>query len=879
MTTIRRINVSQVEGDNANNNNTNELRPFGETAFYLDNNKLTLMMFDGTRTHLKSKVLSQGVLYGSNADSGDGGGYDTIKLIPDADLGTDQYIVVDPTGGEPGHIHLRAGGTQDASGADLYLGGELTNVRVSDSSDDVRIRTSIVGEGEINYDWTFDNNGKFTAPGEVYGQYFSLRGGNAEGTIGTLGYGGDIVWLSGNEGVNINVDGEGGPFWQFGANGTITFPDNTIQTTAYIAGTAISKFVLINVDGGVFGSDDGENWDGPFDTEIDGLNRVAVGPDKIVYLGGGEGQSTNIYYASAWNVTPTMVDAPGVNTVWDQVRYFTNIERFVVVGSIDGTPTYLHSADGVSWTAVSVDNTWASTLDGGGGYGAASFTDVATNGTGFLLITENTILGSFYTTALTSIESVGSSEWLNDGMSFEEVVYSTSGVFTGWFAFGDGNTGADDGWWFNESFNPAMTSFSVFAINDISLAFQEHIGYEPDWSELTIGLYDGTSTVVIATTHGQILYWPAVPAGPFVSIPKPYTVTLDNFAQSATSYIDIGGGIGYEAIGEKFTITGSSVAGYNGTYYIDGSYFVFTDAELTIPFDTSGLDPFTGTATLTWSHGMYIDALNYANGKFYVSNDSEEVFVSSDGGATWTEVASLSNSPGEGGEEGVPGTAYMNDIDGYVGTTGITTSRLINGSQTLQLNSNGTLIFPDSTTQTTAFTGTGDITFSGDSVFGTQGRVTFGDAENTLAVVSDSIPVKIQINDINDDPSKVWLFGVDGSMSLPLGGTISNGDIDGLLLATDSGTSVIALYGENNEAPGVFIGSIGGLLIQAGGNPMWNFKSDSTLTFPDSTVQSTAWTGFTANAANWSGTAPATLDEAVDRLAILLKTLNSGTGA
>jgi hypothetical protein len=119
MATIRKINVSQVDGGNADNNDINTIRPFGETAFYLDNNnKLTLMMFDGVRTHQDSKILSPGILYGSNADAGDGSGSDTIKLIPDASLGTDQYIVVDPTGGEPGHIHLRAGGTQDASGAD-----------------------------------------------------------------------------------------------------------------------------------------------------------------------------------------------------------------------------------------------------------------------------------------------------------------------------------------------------------------------------------------------------------------------------------------------------------------------------------------------------------------------------------------------------------------------------------------------------------------------------------------------------------------------------------------------------------------------------------------------------------------------------------------
>lgn len=165
MTRIRRINVSQIEGGGADNNDITQIRPNGETAFYLDNNdKLTLMMFDGVRTHQKSKVLSPGVLYGSNADAGDGSTADTIKLIPDAALGSDQYIVVDPTFGEPGHIHIRAGGIQDSSGADLYLGGEQTFVRVSDTYDNVVIRTSTVGEGIIPHSWTFDNNGSLTFP-------------------------------------------------------------------------------------------------------------------------------------------------------------------------------------------------------------------------------------------------------------------------------------------------------------------------------------------------------------------------------------------------------------------------------------------------------------------------------------------------------------------------------------------------------------------------------------------------------------------------------------------------------------------------------------------------------------------------------------------
>ena len=173
MTTIRKIVTSQVDGNSANESSTGEIRPFGETGFFIDTNgntnKLVLSMFEGQRTHLRSKVLSPGVFYGSNADSGDGLGYDTIKLIPDASLhfndsnyGNDQYLIIDPTA--PNHIHIRAGGTIDSSNADLFLGGEQNHVKISDGSDTVTVRTSQEGEGVVNRDWVFDNNGALTFP-------------------------------------------------------------------------------------------------------------------------------------------------------------------------------------------------------------------------------------------------------------------------------------------------------------------------------------------------------------------------------------------------------------------------------------------------------------------------------------------------------------------------------------------------------------------------------------------------------------------------------------------------------------------------------------------------------------------------------------------
>jgi hypothetical protein len=69
--------------------------------------------------------------------SGDGQGYSTIQLVPDTNATQDQYIIIDPTA--PSHIHIRAGGTQNLSQAQLYLGGERRYVRV-DGGAGVRIQ-------------------------------------------------------------------------------------------------------------------------------------------------------------------------------------------------------------------------------------------------------------------------------------------------------------------------------------------------------------------------------------------------------------------------------------------------------------------------------------------------------------------------------------------------------------------------------------------------------------------------------------------------------------------------------------------------------------------------------------------------------------------
>ncbi len=109
--------------------------------------------------------------------SGDGGGSSTLQLIPDKDLiGNDQYLVVDPTA--PSHIHLRAGGTIDASTAQLFLGGEKANVQVTDGATHT---VAIHSSGSTQYEWVFGNDGKLTLAGDI------------SGSTTTASFGGDLI--------------------------------------------------------------------------------------------------------------------------------------------------------------------------------------------------------------------------------------------------------------------------------------------------------------------------------------------------------------------------------------------------------------------------------------------------------------------------------------------------------------------------------------------------------------------------------------------------------------------------------------------------------------------------------------------------------------
>ena len=120
----------------------------------------------GSNVFVGNQTISGSINFGSGSTIQSTGS--TLELTPDPNFGTDQYIILDPT--SPNHIHIRAGGAIDSSSADLYLGGEKSNiiVRNLDNGFNEKYWVQINSQtGSTLNTWTFDDNGTTLFPGDI----------------------------------------------------------------------------------------------------------------------------------------------------------------------------------------------------------------------------------------------------------------------------------------------------------------------------------------------------------------------------------------------------------------------------------------------------------------------------------------------------------------------------------------------------------------------------------------------------------------------------------------------------------------------------------------------------------------------------------------
>ena len=553
------------------------------------------------------------------------------------------------------------------------------------------------------------------------------------------------------------------------ADGGLTFPDGTTQSTAYTGEAGISKFVAVNTDGIISGSDDGITWN-EYTSNLDSINRVAVGPNKIVYIASSsDDEDESLWYANTYDTEPTEVTSV-TSSGLAEVKYFKSISKFVAVGSTgaEGSDPALHySDDGITWTTSTIDSTFLETIVD---YTGASFSDIAENELGFFVVSSNKALGGFFLTDITdTMNGDNHIDLSNLPDNPDEVVWANSFYFPGWHLFTSNNE-----WCVNSESNPTIGTFSTDFIT-LDSVWEDEIGI-PGGSlgEVVVGEYAGMSVIVAATSNGQIVYWPTVPAGPYVSIPKPYTATITAWTSSATSVITTTGASG--SFNEKFIVTGSEVSDYNGTYYLGAAGGVFTDNTLTVPFDTTGFAPFTGIADIAWSHGQYIDALHYNDGIFYAGNDSEELFRSSNGGQSWTKVDQLGGGSGES-------DGYLNDIDSYISSASdISFSGVQIRGKAVEGKTGLIKLVPNTTFEEHSFLENGQFvqiyptnTYDAPHIHiaagvgaASEGDIFLGDDSKHLEVNHNG-NISIQAYNLDNYYPHRWEFGNDGRTKLPHG--------------------------------------------------------------------------------------------------------------
>ena len=556
------------------------------------------------------------------------------------------------------------------------------------------------------------------------------------------------------------------------ADGGLTFPDGTTQTTAYTGEAGISKFVAVNNTGVISGSDDGVTWN-EYSSNLDGINRVAVGPNKIVYIASSSVEDDGaLWYADTYDTQPTEVTSLTPRGFWE-VKYFKSISKFVAVGNDgDGSPALYYSDDGIDWIGSSVDPTYLATFEN---IGSNSFCDIAENELGFFVISNNKTLGGFFLSDITDTMN-GDNHVDLSGLpnNPDEVMWANSFYFTGWHLITDDDANPA-AWCYNSESNPIAGTFSTDFITLDDPWWTNQIGIPGgNLVEFVVGEYAGMSVIMISTAAGQIVYWPTVPAGPYVSIPKPYTATISSWASATSSYITYTGEV--HTHGEKFTVTGSEVSDYNGTFWLDAENQVCTDSAMTIPFDTTGFAPFTGIANIEWSHGQYIDALHYNDGIFYAGNDNEELFRSSNGGQSWTKVDQLGGGSGEG-----EGDGYLNDIDSYISSASdISFSGVQIRGKAIEGKAGLIKLVPNTSIDEHNFLENGQfvqiyptnlydaphIHIAAGVGAASEGDIFLGD-DNKHLQVNHNGNVSIQSYNDNTEYTYNWSFNTDGSMEFP----------------------------------------------------------------------------------------------------------------
>ncbi len=152
----------------------------------------------------------------------------TVRVSPEdnnydpASLGVETGLINPdaPTFDSEHHLHLTTGNLAETS---IFLGTDDHNVRTTVNGG-IEINTFLYPSGGGSGKWTFSENGDLTFPDD---------------TVQTTAYIPGDIQSENDISVRINLTDSTQRVWRFGEDGDLTFPDATVQTTASIQGEQI----------------------------------------------------------------------------------------------------------------------------------------------------------------------------------------------------------------------------------------------------------------------------------------------------------------------------------------------------------------------------------------------------------------------------------------------------------------------------------------------------------------------------------------------------------------------------------------------------------------------------------------------------------------
>ena len=575
----------------------------------------------------------------------EGGGISgAIKLTPSGGANVYQALLIYPTGNAEGdHIHLTAaGGTTE-----LYLGSDNHYVKLA-SGGVVRIQA----DNGVNSSaaWTFDTAGNIdtqqalgikvpdgvpssvtaitmtTASWELNPRSnLATTGGSGTGltvnitetsgyasaiAIAAAGTGytaGDVITVtSGTSSAAFIIAVAGRNTWQFGEDGSLTFPDNTVQTTA-----AESFSFSVAAD--------------------DSTQRAISNNELIKFIGAG--------------TVTTASDAEGNITITGTVpSTLVNSTKTLSLGS-DGSLTSngaltLKTPNGIP-TSVSNwqgqggwnQNTYTN-LATTGGTGTGLTVDVAANGAGYILIgaitintpgtgytagdvitidNENSLPGTF------TIGVAGTRSWafgINGGVTFPDATVQTT-AYTGAGAalpvcVINSSSNSVGGIVGGVSVNFTVTNPSGAAISEIGIFLPSVTTAAA--ATVADSAAAGTQAKIITAPAGNTRYWAQI-----------YAVTANGTAYSAPNYL---------TATHICLLAGTMISMADGTYKAIED-ITYTDRMLSWDFDRGCYAETTALWIKQAETGSQYNLLTFSDGTTLRTFDQHRIFNKQAGAFTY----------------------------------------------------------------------------------------------------------------------------------------------------------------------------------------------------------------------------------------------------